>query len=156
MNKKYKFCFKKKKLVEYDLHDDKSCSYDEKREEKPSIQEVVFDGDRCSVPTKTGAICKDWNEYASDLPAELLSLNLTQQHHKELMIMFANILDHSKKMCTELVRKNCNANEAVFSNIDCGFEKIQNKLREIDSHPKLMKKIKNTRALSNLLKKRLV
>lgn len=140
MEKKYKYCLKEKKLVEYSEHDSNFSAKNGKEQEK--IREIVFESDRCSVLTDTGAIYKEWNNFASNLPSKLLSLSLTQKNYKHVMDLLIETVKYSNQLSKELVRKNCNASDDVFENIDCVHEKIHNKLCDLNTHYKLKKDIK--------------
>lgn len=137
MNKKYKYCFKEKKLIEYGEHDNEMMN------DGKVVHEVKFEGDMCNVLTKSGAIYEEWNNFSSNLSSELISLSLTQKNYKNMIKLFINVLHHSKQLCKKLLEKNCNTNKNVFQCIDRSFEYIHKTINEIDSHSKLIKKIKS-------------
>lgn len=142
MEKKYKFCFNEKKLVEYSQHTDDLSTKREKNQEK--INEIVFEADKCSLLTDTGAIYKEWNKFVSNFSSNLLSLNLTEKNYENVLNLLIETLKYSNKLTKDLVHKNCKATEDVFENIDCVHKKIRNKLCDLNTHYKLKKDIRKS------------
>lgn len=132
MNKKYKYCFKEKKLIEYTTHGDNSCK---KSDEK--ITQVVFSGNSAKVLTETAAIYKDCDDFFSNFPSELCELNLTRRNYEKTMKLITNIVKHAEQLSIKLVKKNCTESSDSVENIKKGTNHILEKLKDIETIHKL-------------------
>lgn len=136
MNRRYKYCFKEEKFVQYDAHNSEET---EETEEK--LSEIKFGTDNCTVLTETASIYMEINKFFCDLPSELRSLNLTQTNYKKSIDLVINIVEETQQICSKLVKKNCAVSENIEKTIGCGFEHVLSKLKEIDNADKLKKVI---------------
>lgn len=139
MNKTYKYCLKQKKLVAYSAH----CDVDKniKEKENVKIDRIFFDGDKASVLTESGAIYKQCNEFFIDLPAELSSLNLTEEKYKQTINLIKNVVEQTRNVCLNLAKKKLVSSEITRETIESGSNHTLRKLSEIDSALKLKKNI---------------
>lgn len=139
MDKKYKYCFKEKRLVEVGAHESVN-----ETQEKVSIKEVNFDGNQGSVLTDLGAIYKESNDFFNNIPSKLCSLNLTQENYKASIDLIGDIVKQTKDVCKKLVQKKCNSTENVCENIDSGCDHILSKLEQINTAAKLKNTIRKS------------
>lgn len=140
MEKKYKYCSKEKKLIEITCreHSDES-----RKDSNEKLAKIVFDGDSASVFTETAEIFKNSNDFFSNLPSELCTLNLTKVNYERAMGLIINIVEHTKELSLKLVQKNCKESiSGICKNIEKGANHILNKLNEIKTTKKLKKTIR--------------
>lgn len=130
MSKKFKFCFKDGKLVDYNEH---------KQENSPKVEEVLFENNKCKVLTNTGAIYKDANDFFSSLPADLFSLDLPTEKYEKFMKIITNVAEQTTKLCSNLIGEN----EKCAENLKTGTEFVLNKLKAVDTPRKLEKEIQS-------------
>lgn len=153
MSKQYRYCFKEKKLVEISAQNHSFSSQNGKDQAKTIIHEINFEGDSCKLLTDSGAIYKNWNDFAVDLPIELISLNLTEKNYEKVMNLFIGMMEYSKQICSKLVLSKCKASENAIENIELGSNHILNDLKKIDTAGKLKKVIeKNPRFVAPIEK----
>lgn len=141
MNKKYKYCFKEKKLIEYSLHEENACNVNN----TPTgsfCESIVLKGDSGSVLTSDGAIYKDVVEFFFDLPSELCSLNLTHEKYEKAMKLISKFMEHTQNICNKLVQKNCKAADEACKYINSGCEYVSNEIEKLNTMPKLKNIIK--------------
>lgn len=139
MDKKYKYCFKEKRLVEVGAHESVN-----ETQEKVSIKEVHFDGNQGSVLTDLAAIYKESNDFFNNIPSKLCSLNLTQENYKASIDLIGDIVKQTKDICKKLVQKKCDSTENVCENIDSGCDHILSKLEQINTAAKLKNTIRKS------------
>lgn len=139
MDKKYKYCFREKKLVEYTPH---GADFSNKSNEK--LVDVVFNGDSAKAMTETATIYKNCNDFFSYLPAEMRSLNLTRENYEKTMDIIINVVEYAKSLSVKLVQKNCNISNVVYENINKGAEHVLDKLKEIKTNKRLKKSIRKS------------
>lgn len=137
MNKQYKYCFKEKKLVEYSAHGEETCNVVRKVEEKIQENEINFEGDRGSLLSELGAVYKESNQFFSNLPSELCSLNLTQNNFKKAMELIVQIVEHTTHLSKKLVQRNCDTSKQACENIDSSSDYILKKIKTMNTTTKL-------------------
>lgn len=129
MNKRYKYCFKDGKLVQFDAHSE--CS-PENVKKRVHVNEINFDGNKCNVLSSTGFVYKDINALLSTLPAALISLDLSTKKYAEVIKIIQNIIVQTKNVCLKL-------NDTNQESVEAGTNFVLDKLNKINTLRKLKK-----------------
>lgn len=137
MNKKYKYCCKQKKLVEFSAHNNVEQSNN--KEGNVKIDQIFYHEGKSTLLTDKGAVYNKCNEFFNDLAAQVSSLNLTEEKYKQTINIIKNVVEQSKSVCSNLAEKSGVSEEKIDQSIVSGSNYVLKKLNEIDSASKLKK-----------------
>lgn len=133
MNKRYRYCFKEKKLVEIGSSHENS-SQQQNKQDVTQIENITLNGGKVRVETKTDSNYRAFNDFFLNLPAKLSALNLSQKKYKAALDILKDLVIQTDILCTKVSENPSSQNVAI--------DFILKRLKSIDSAQKLKSEIK--------------